>query len=228
MQGGIFSKSQFLNKETVLKSRRLVCSNDWAPQIRHCWKVDVWFEGDVLWHSAGYRLPHMPALLTLTFWMRFLRPSREALLLPEACCTTGAAGPRGSRRRGWMGPSSGKKEGNDRDHPWLLMSTALCESECSPFIRLTTLVPYFNVRCLIYSTNRLAGGRAWKVLEIINLTFQWFFWWDSRWHFSIAFPFDLLLCYLILIIHPLIILPIPIVFLRQSFGPKPLNCSDFK
>lgn len=61
-----------------------------------------------------------------------------------------------------------------------LMSTSLRESECSAFIRLTTLVPYFNVRCLIYSTNRLAGGRAWKVLESINLTFQWFFWWDSR------------------------------------------------
>lgn len=101
--------------------------------------------------------------------------------LPEACCTTGGAGPRGSRRRGWTGPSSGKKEGNDRDRlPRLLMSTALRESECSAFIRLTTLVPYFNARCLIYSTNRLAGGRAWKVLESINLTFQCFFWWDWR------------------------------------------------
>lgn len=93
------------------------------------------------------------------------------------------------KKTGWIGPSSGKMEGNDRGRrPQLMMSTPLHESECSAFIRLTTLVPYFNVRWLIYSIDRLAGGRAWKVLESINLMFQWLIWWDSLWRLSVTFP----------------------------------------
>lgn len=176
------------------------------------------FESDGLWHATGYRLPHMPALLTLTFWMRFLRQSREALLLPEACCVTGAAGPHGSRRRGGIGPSSGKMEGNDRGRrPQLMMSTPLRESECSAFIPLTTLVPYFNVRWLIYSTDRLAGGRAWKVLESINLMFQWFIWWGSLWRSGVTFPLVFVIEYRLFV--TLIILPILIIFLSRPFRP---------
>lgn len=71
-------------KKKVLWKQILVCRNDLSPQITHCWKVDVWFEGDALWHS--------------TFGMRFLRPCREALL-PRACCATGAAGSHSSSRQ---------------------------------------------------------------------------------------------------------------------------------
>lgn len=86
-----------------------------------------------------------------------------------------------------------KREGNDRDRrPRLLTRTPLRESEHSAFIPLTTSALWFNVRWLIYSTDRPAGGRAWKLLESINLMFQWFFWWNSLYHFSIAFPF---VCY---------------------------------
>lgn len=74
----------FSIKKKALWKQILVCRNDLSPQITHCWKVDVWFAGDALWHS--------------TFGMRFLRPCREALL-PRACCATGAAGSHSSRRQ---------------------------------------------------------------------------------------------------------------------------------
>lgn len=119
------------------------------------------------------------------------------------------------KKTGWIGPSSGKREGNDRDRrPRPLTRTPLRESECSAFIWLTTLAPYFNVRWLIYSTDWLARGRAWKLLESIELMFQWFFWWNSLKHFSIAFPFVFVIEYW-LFVRPLIIFPIQLLFLRQ-------------
>lgn len=123
------------------------------------------------------------------------------------------------KKTGGIGPSSGKMEGNDRGRrPQLMMSTPLRESECSAFIRLTTLVPYFNVRWLIYSTDRLAGGRAWKVLESINLMFQWFIWWDSLWRSSVTFPLVFVIEYRLFV--TLIILPVLIIFLSRPFRPR--------
>lgn len=219
LQSGIFSKSPFLNnKKKALKSRRLVCSNVWAPQITCCWKMDVCFESDGLWHATGYRLPHMPALLTDIL---------DAIPPPESrgvAVTWGLVrhrcrwAPR-FKKTGWMGQSSGKMEGNDRGRcPQLMMSTPLCDSECSAFVRLTTLVPYFNVRWLIYRRDRLAGGRALKALESINLMFQWFIWWGSLWRLSVTFPLVFVIEYWLFL--TLIILPIPIIFLSQPFRPR--------
>lgn len=133
------------------------------------------------------------------------------------------------KKTGGIGPSSGKMEGNDRGRrPQLMMSTPLRESECSAFIRLTTLVPYFNVRWLIYSTDRLAGGRAWKVLESINLMFQWFIWWDSLWRSSVTFPLVFVIEYRLFV--TLIILPILTIFLSRPFRPRHQShwTADFK
>lgn len=80
----------------------------------HTLKINECFESDGLWQSTGSSFLYMVGALTLTFLMRFLHSSREALTLPEGYYTTGASGLLGSRRISWFGSASRKMEESDR------------------------------------------------------------------------------------------------------------------